>query len=566
MYTKENSAFLSKAQPIKKQVLYIVTQFYPPDYAPTGQLIQELVTHLASQDYLIKIFTGQPGYAYQQTVAPAIETFLGGMVKRTRATQFWNGRIRGKLINGILFFLRAGIHLLKNVQKENKLLLTTAPAFLIFLGYFLKVFRKISYVCLIYDLYPDVAVQLKVVSPKNLIVKLWEFLNVKTWEKAEKIIVLNSSMKNRILAKHPQFYDKISVIHNWADPKWIVPLDKSDNWFAQNHNLVDKFTVLYSGNMGRCHDVTTILDAVLQLQNAPIQFVFIGGGAEYEKLLKQVKSWGLKNCLFLPYQDKQILPYSLTACDLSIVSIKPGMEGIVAPSKFYSMLAAGRPIVAICEKHSYLRQIINDAKCGIAIENGDGSSLSQFIKQMASQPELAQKIGKAGQLYLTLNFTPEIIAKQYSEVLGIQPSISNNIMKEQSLKLNYYHSFLPINYLTKPIGEILQEMQLLSKEQVEEILDCQSNQYKNLRFGEIAVLKGWLKPETINFVLYYEQSIKKILLETHSFLTVPVNDILENQTIEDSQLQFWELAVQKGWMKEKTINLLMETVGASSNH
>lgn len=540
----------------EKNVLHVVTQFYPPDYAPTGQLIQELVTYLGHQGNNIKVFTGQPGYAYSQTTAPSVEYSAGVVVRRTRVVRFWARRIRGKLLSEIFFWLRAALYFFRSVKRSDKLFLTTAPPFLSVLGYFFNLLFRVPYVCLIYDLYPDVAVQLGVVSSKNWIVKLWDLLNFLVWNRAEQIIVLSSSMKERLLAKYPKLSKKISVIHNWADPNWIKPIEKSDNWFARQYDLVEKFTVLYSGNAGRCHDTTTILEAVRQLQNEPIQFVFIGDGAERQICIDAVKAWDLKNCLFLPYQDKQVLPYSLTACDLSLVSMKPGMEGVIAPSKFYGMLASGRPVAAICEKDSYLRQIIAQANCGEAFENGDGKGLSQYIRRLASNTELAQRMGQSGRLYLTLNFTLEVIARQYARVLGL-PETAGARTRELT-RLRPVRSFLPSGYSVKPIGEILQEAGLLSAVQVNEILQWQTTQYSNLRFGELAVLKGWLRQETIDFVLSYTRSVDQVLREARLLLTVSIDEILENQNNQDRYLQIGELAVLKGWLKQETMNFVLE--------
>lgn len=131
----------------------------------------------------------------------------------------------------------------------------------------------------------------------------------------------------------------------------------------------------------------------------------------------EIDRLGLHNCKFLPYQDKETLPYSLTACDLSLVSIDLGMEGLIAPSKLYGMLAAGRPIAAICEKHSYLREMLTQAKCGGSFNNGDSKALSEFIRYLAVDRQLAHQMGKAGRNYLIANFTPQQIAQQYAKVL-----------------------------------------------------------------------------------------------------------------------------------------------------
>ena len=397
--------------------LSIITQFFPPDYAATGQLIEELALQLGRQGLPVDIFTGQPGYAYNKESAPAIEQLEQVKIKRSRMTRIWSKRIRGKALNGLLFCLRSGVHLLRTRSRGDVLLLTTAPPFLPLLGYLVHKTFGLPYVCLLYDLYPDVAVELKVVSHEHWAVRLWDTVNRHVWRRAQKVIVLSSTMKDRVVAKCPEIKDKISVIHNWADPNQIVPIAKHQNWFAKAFNLVDTFTVLYSGNMGRCHDMETILAAAKLLKDQPIQFVFIGNGAKREGFRAQASQLGLHNCQFLPYQDKQNLPYSLTACDLSLVSVSPGMEGLVAPSKLYAALAAGRPLAIICEPHSYLRAMLQESGCGEAFSNGDAEGLAAFIRRLAADSPLTKQMGQAGRRYLQANFTPDLIAQQYSQVL-----------------------------------------------------------------------------------------------------------------------------------------------------
>jgi len=406
--------------------LSVITQFYPPDYAATGQLIEELVTHLKDKGMHIKVFAGQPGYAYQTDFAQPIERLDNLQIRRSRAATIWQQRVRGKAISGLLFCLRSGLHLLRNSARGDVLLLTTAPPYLLLLGYLANRCFGLPYVCLMYDLYPDVAVQLNVVPTQHWLVRCWEFINTCVWKRAKHIIVLSPTMKERIATKCPEVAEKISVIHSWANPDWIVPIAKQHNWFVKKYKLTDTFNVLYSGNMGRCHDLDTIVEAAQQLQQESIRFVFVGDGAKRQPCIDKITSLGLKNCLFLPYQAKQLLPYSLTACDLSLVSISPGMEGIVAPSKLYGILAAGRPVGVICEEHSYLRQLVADARCGQAFDNGDGTGLAEFIRRLAHATLLATLMGRLGRRYLQSNFTPEIISQQYAQLLNppAQPALN----------------------------------------------------------------------------------------------------------------------------------------------
>jgi glycosyltransferase involved in cell wall biosynthesis len=410
----DNQHSIGTGQAIK---LSVVTQFFAPDFAATGQLLDELVRHLGKQGVDVEVFTGQPGYAFQASYAPAVEKGDRVKIRRSRASQLWPGRVRGKAMNGVLFTLRALLHIIKAHRKHDVLLVTTAPPFLPLLGYLANVCFKMPYVCLLYDLYPDIAIALDVIPKHHWLAIFWQNINMMVWRRAQSIVVLSPNMKQRITSICPEVGDKIAVIHSWADPEAILPIAKQENWFAWKHHLVKKFTVLYSGNMGRCHDIDTILEAAKLLRDEPIQFVCIGSGAKRKDLIEEVKQLGLENFVFLPYQDKQVLPYSMTACDLSLVSVDAGMEGLVAPSKLYPALAAERAVAVICSKDSYLRDVIADAKCGDTFENKDASGLAKFIYRLSCDRKQAESMGKAGRRYLQSNFTPQIIAKQYLDVL-----------------------------------------------------------------------------------------------------------------------------------------------------
>jgi glycosyltransferase involved in cell wall biosynthesis len=568
--------------------LSIVTQFYPPDYAATGQFIQELAHQFSRLGLQVQIFTGQPGYAFDRECAnaPAVERSDRLLVRRSRLTQIWAKRVRGKALNGLLFCLRAGFQLLQSCWRGDVLLLTTAPPFLPILGYLANLCFGTPYVCLLYDLYPDVTVELKVVSKQHWIVKLWDALNRKVWQNATGIIVLSSTMKARVVAKCPEVEERVSVIHSWADPDWIRPMPKSDNWFARKYQLAHRFTVLYSGNLGRCHEIETMLGAIEALKNEPMQFVFIGDGANRKLLATKVKALGLNNCLFLPYQDKEVLPFSLTAADLSLVSIAPGLEGVVAPSKLYGMLAAGRPIAAICESQSYLRPLIADAKCGETFEHGDSVGLAEFIRTLAANPKQAETMGRDGRRYLKRHFTPERIAQQYVQVLQafapidtleIEPrSTESNLEQKQGDRRTFLTSWLSRRFrqsppayplletVRLPLGQLLKQAGLLSDTQVQTVLEIQRTTQHSLRFGDILVQQGLLKPETIDFIAEYSQNpVKKdrqhplgYYLKSAKLLDDrQIKAILDEQ--HQTHLRFGEVAVRFGWVKQETIDFVL---------
>jgi EAL domain-containing protein (putative c-di-GMP-specific phosphodiesterase class I)/CheY-like chemotaxis protein/glycosyltransferase involved in cell wall biosynthesis len=397
--------------------LTIVTQFFPPDFAATGQYMDELATHLGQQGFEVHVFTGQPGYAFEVTEAPAEEQ--KGPVRITRSNFMRNRsrNMKGRTLSSLAFCVHTAWHLLKPQNRGDIILFVSEPPYVQVIGFLFSLIFGTAYASLVYDLYPDVVTGLGMLPDHHWIVRLWNAVNRRVWRRAEAVIVPCETMKARIVAKHPALAEHITVIHNWSDPDWVKPLAKTDNDFAQAYGLQHTFTVLYSGNMGRCHDMDTIIGAAQALRDEAVQFLFIGGGPKRDITQQQVEALGLTNCRFLPYQDKALLPQSLTACDLHLVSIDTDMEGLVAPSKFYSALSSGRPVAIICERHSYLRGLVSQSNCGAAFSNGDSQGLASYIRYLLKDQEVTQQLGLSGHRFIRENFTVEAISRQYYRLI-----------------------------------------------------------------------------------------------------------------------------------------------------
>lgn len=402
----------------RNQILFI-TEFFPPDYAPTGELIRQLSIDLSINGLNIEVFTQKPGYAFksQNSQIPSQEDSEGFVVKRSNLVGFVSKRIRFKIIASLVFALRSFLYLLIHTHKKDLIILTTAPAFLPFVGAVNNLLFGKPFVCIIYDLYPDILTALNLLPDNHWIIKLWRKINNYTWNKASHLIVLDSSMKRKILTIDPQMKNKISIISNWAEDNVIVPIAKQDNWFAQKYNLVDKFTVIYSGNIGRCHDIDTIIEAIFYLKAKPIQFVFIGNGAKSEFILQKIDELELNNILMLPYQDSTTIPYSLTAGDLYLISIDKNMDGLISPCKTYSSLAAGRPIAVICPEQSFFNSLVTTGECGKCFQNGESQKLADFILYLSQNPELYKKMGKASREYFLSNFERKISTQTYYSLI-----------------------------------------------------------------------------------------------------------------------------------------------------
>ena len=399
--------------------LTLVSQFFPPDFAATGQLLDDLTRRFAARGLQTQVLTGMPAYAYKEGDAKRIEFQFNRCIRRTHASRLWPQRIRGRAFNGILFCLRITLRLLRSSRRGDLILYTTEPPYLPLLGWLLHRITRTPYLILLYDLYPDVLVELGVLPATHWLVRLWRQLNCWLFADAQELIVLSEPMALRVRSHVPSASEKISVVPSWADPGLIYPRPKDDNWFAKRHQLVDRFVVLYSGNQGRCHDLVTVMAAALLLRDDPrIVFLFIGKGPQHHRLLDLNHDWGLGNCRFLPYQELDDLPFSLSSADLALVTLGIEAEGLVAPSKLYGHLASGSPIAAITPANSYLRQLVESEGCGCWFANGDANGLANWILHLVNHPHEARAMGNRSRSLLERTATPDLVTSQYIQLIA----------------------------------------------------------------------------------------------------------------------------------------------------
>ncbi len=399
--------------------LIIATQFFSPDFAATGQLLNDLTDRLSEKGIFVKILTGIPSYSNEFVKTKKIEKTKNKIIYRSITSRIFPKKFAGKILNGLIFSFNISLKIIFSNYKTNLYLFTTEPAYLPIIASIISIIFKKKYILLIYDLYPEILFQYGILKKNNVIIKFWQLFNKLVFNFSEEIIVLSDPMKLMILNYGNNLKNKISVFPSWSDPEIIHPISKEKNIFIKKNNLRNKFVVLYSGNQGRCHDMKTIIEAAKLLKsNKKIVFVFIGNGFHNNELREIAKINQLNNCKFMPYQNYSSLSYSLSAADVSIVSVKKGMESLVAPSKLYGHLAVGSPIIGVSQKESFLEKLIKKEKFGLFVENGDVKTLTNSILKLLEDSSKKVNLGKRGLAYFQRNATPEIVSDKYFNLLN----------------------------------------------------------------------------------------------------------------------------------------------------
>lgn len=401
--------------------IVILNQYYVPDVASTGQLLHELAVSLTRQGRRVRVVTSHPSYGPPETwiAAQSRETRDGVDVRRIYTTRFSKDRALGRLLNYGTFVVQLGLRMLLSSKRKHVYLYTSNPPFLGFIGAVVSLFRAHAYVVLLHDLYPQLAVWVGKVRKGGLIERVCHWVNRRTYRRARQTIVLCEAAKRLVCENYGVAPERVHVIPNWADGDLVKPRPKHETQFAKTHGLLEPFTVMYSGNLGLYYEFETLLKAAELLKGEPFRFVFIGSGGRRAWLAEQIERRGLTNCSLHPYQPLEKIGDSLNACDASLVTIARGIEGISYPSKLYSSLATGKPIVALSEPDSELRQLVETHGVGLWFEVGDARGVAEGLRRLRADATGSRRMGHAARELFEHRFTLDVTGRAYADVLSL---------------------------------------------------------------------------------------------------------------------------------------------------
>lgn len=316
---------------------------------------------------------------------------------------------KSSTLKRLLTWVGGFVHLLWVVWRRSKrchLVLVSNPPLNVFVPLFTR--KKFSFI--VYDLYPDSLFSQGFVKRNSFLGRWWMTKNKQIFAKADCVFTLSEDMKKAVAQYVAE--DKIKIVYNWAHNEHMRPIDKKENVFLADLKLQDKFIVLYSGNMGMTHDVDMLVDVADRLkENKTIHFLFIGEGAKKPIVEAKVARYGLENCSVFPYQPLEVLPYSMGAADLAVVTTDAKQSGLSVPSKTYTYLATGAALLCLAEENTELARLTRERKIGRCFVSQDLGGIARYILQMVSDRRLLQEY-KDNSRKTSLMYTPEN-AQQY---------------------------------------------------------------------------------------------------------------------------------------------------------
>lgn len=323
----------------------------------TGRQLTGVARGLAERGHEVTVIASRRGYDDAQLRFPRRERWNGIDIVRLPTVSLGKTTRWRRALN-FASFSAACVWRLAITRRQDAVVALTSPPLISWLASLFTRLKGGRMIFWVMDLNPDEAIAAGWLKPDSVTARLLSALLKSSMQHAEKVVVLDRFMKERIAAKGIS-EPKIEVIPPSCDNS--VEYDREGREaFRRRHDLSEKFVVMYAGNHSPCHPLDTLLEAAKELRaRADIAFCFAGGGSELGKVNEFARLNQLENILCLPYQAEAELPGMLSAADLHVVVMGEGFSGIVHPSKIYNILAVGAPFLYIGPAESHLADIVS---------------------------------------------------------------------------------------------------------------------------------------------------------------------------------------------------------------
>jgi glycosyltransferase involved in cell wall biosynthesis len=397
----------------------VLTEYFNPGGAGgTPTVIPELCRHIAAHYpwCRLEVLTSRNVYRGDGRRLAAREEWEGIPVRRM-ATPASNRRSTAwRLACGLAFAAAATWRLLVGPRYDLVFVGTNPPPG-VAAACLLRRLRGVPYVYLIHDLFPDIAISTGAIGADGRVAKVSRAFQRRWLNRAAQVVVIGRCMRSHIVQTYGVPLERVKVIPNWADAEAIRPGPR-DNAFRRENGL-GGFVALYAGNLGLYQDLDTMLDAAKMLMSAGCNatLVLAGNGAREEHIRERVRTEGLSNVRVLALIPADRYPMAVAAADVCIVTLHPKSFGLGVPSKFYGLLAAGRPVIAMVPEGSEVAKVVEEEMCGIRVDPGDAEGLANAIARLQSCPAEAEEMGGRGRSALERRFTLDAAASEYVRTL-----------------------------------------------------------------------------------------------------------------------------------------------------
>lgn len=404
------------------KLLYFV-QYYKPEKASGGILVENLLEGFAKYGWNVQVFTPTPTRGISDEIRKEYK-------KNKKRQYFFNNKLiinrmslyrekKGILSRTIRYIIFSCQCLWKGFTEPGEIVFSGSgpPTQGLVCGLISKYTKK-KFIYNLQDIFPDSLINAGMCTEKSIFVKIGRCIERFSYKNADIIITISEDMKKNVLSKGVD-ESKVFMVRNWIDTDKITPIKRKDNCLFENLNLDrNKFYITYAGNLGYVQGVDCLIDVAKAVyDNKNIQFIIFGNGSEETNIKERIKREKLDNILIYPLQPEERISEVYSLGDLSLISCRKGTGGAGMPSKTWLVMSAGTAVLGYFDKNSEFDKIINEANAGICVQSGNIDELIDVVKDLENNKNKCINYGICAREYVKKNISKDKSVSQYINII-----------------------------------------------------------------------------------------------------------------------------------------------------
>ena len=403
--------------------LLVITPHLSPDTAPTGVVVSRIVDEMGAAGHDVHVVTSLPWYREHRVE----DGWSGRLVRRgsqgsasvVRLQPFAGRKERlvGRALGFAAFSGTAALVAVAARGPFDAVVALSPPLTLAPAGWIAARRHRCPLVLNVQDVFPDVAIEVEAIT-SPLAIRLFRSLERFSYRRSDAVTVLSDDLAANVVGKLPGSSSDplVRVISNFVDTTAIRPLDR-DTTYRSELGLGERTVVMYAGNLGHSQSLWIIVEAARRHRDRDdIAYVINGGGVAAGELGRAAEE--LPNLTVVGYQPAERVPEVLATADMHVVALRRGLAASSVPSKMYSILAAGRPLIASVDEGSEVARVVGEAGAGVAVPPEDAEAFIAAVERLASDAEERWSMGASGRAWAEQWASPRSVAEAHMQLMG----------------------------------------------------------------------------------------------------------------------------------------------------
>jgi colanic acid biosynthesis glycosyl transferase WcaI len=402
------------------RVLVLSLHFFP-DTVSNAVVVTQMAEELAARGHRVTVISAMPYHqAHQIESGYRGKLWSVGRHGTIKVIRTWLMLRGGKRDVGKRFLAYASFNVTSTLAAlfsgRYDVVISPSPPLTIGLsGWLLARLWGARFVYNVQDIYPDAAIKLGLLRGRKAI-SFFKWLEKFVYARADAVTVLSDDFRHNLRAKGVPDA-KLEVIPNPVDTAFIRPTP-SDNGFSREHALNGRFVALYAGNIGLAQHIETLIDAAACVQRPETLVLVVGSGAGLDSARAHAASVTRSNVRFLPFQPRERIPEMYASANVGVVLLKAGMGDTSTPSKLFTIMAAGLPVVAAVDPGTEVWRLVQSIGCGVCVPPEDPTALARALDSLAVDLSNTRALGERGRAYVESHYTRHIVGEQYHTLIA----------------------------------------------------------------------------------------------------------------------------------------------------